>query len=116
MPGCDARSATRESVFSGIAAELAAQSKLSIYSVRADTSFEDEHEHLTVSPEFDANEWSERRKDDGFMHLVAYAALPLSAQEMVSVYRCWRPLVFPVHGGQGCSVLGRRRFLSAWRW
>jgi len=87
MRGCDARAATRESVFADITAKLAAQSMLSIYSVRIDTSFEDGHEHLTVSLEFDENEWSERRKADGFVFLVAYAALPHGAQEPVSVYR-----------------------------
>jgi len=84
---CKNSRTTRESVFSDITAKLAAQSMLSIYSVHVDTSFEDGHEHLTVALEFDENEWGERRKDDGFVLLVAHAELPHSAQELVAVYR-----------------------------
>jgi len=73
-------------VFSGITAKIAEQSMLAIYSVPVDTSFEDGHEHLTVSLEFDENDCGERRKDDGLVPLVAYAALPHSAPEPVSVY------------------------------
>jgi len=87
MPGCDARAATRKPVFSNTTAKLAAQPMLSIYSVRVDTSYEDAHEHLTLSFDFDENEWSERRKDDGFVLVVGYAALPPSAQALVSIDR-----------------------------
>jgi len=86
MPSCDARAATHESVFSDVIANLPAQYMLSIYSVEFDTIFADEHEHLTVSLEFDESEWSERPLDDGLVLVVAYAAPPHSAQEAVSVY------------------------------
>jgi len=45
--------------------KLAAQPMLSIYSVRVDTSYEDALVYLTVSFEFEENEWSERRRRAG---------------------------------------------------
>jgi len=74
-------------VFSLITAKLASESMLSIDSVHIDTNFEDALEHLTVALGFDENEWSERRKDDGFVLLVAHSLLPRAAQELVSVYQ-----------------------------